>query len=418
MNILYIAQRVPYPPDRGDKLAAYHAIRYLARKHAVTVAALADSAEELGHARSLEATGVTVEVARRGRFAARWSALSALVTGEPLSVSYYRSRELGRRIAECRRRTSFDVVVTFSSSMGPYVTTDWSVPLIADFLDMDSRKWALYAAASRWPLSWVYATEARRLLEHERWLVRRAQCTLVRTEAELEDCRRLIPDGRFRVLANGVDFEYFSHDGPRVPSRRIVFTGVMDYFPNVQAVTFFCDRIFPLVRSAVPDATFAIVGSRPSRIVRALAERPGVMVTGRVPDVRPYLRQAAVAVAPLLIARGVQNKALEAMAMATPVVATNAVLRGVGAREGEGFLVGDTPDTFAGKVVRILRDPTLAVELGRRGRRFVEAHCVWEAHLAGLEAILEEAIVAWRERRYLSDPEYNRPRAAVTGRAG
>jgi len=285
--------------------------------------------------------------------------------------------------------------------------------LIADFVDMDSRKWALYAAASRRPLSWVYATEARRLLRHERWLARRAHCTLVRTEAELEDCRRLIPGGQFRVLANGVDLEYFSHDGPRVPSRRIVFTGVMDYFPNVQAVTLFCDRILPLIRNAVPEATFAIVGSRPSSTVRALAERPGVSVTGRVPDVRPYLRQAAVAVAPLLIARGVQNKVLEAMAMGTPVVATNAVLRGVGAREGEGVLVGDTPDAFAGKVVRILRDPTLAVELGRRGRRFVETHCVWEAHLAGLEAVLEEAIAAWHERGRPSEPEGDRPRAAA-----
>jgi sugar transferase (PEP-CTERM/EpsH1 system associated) len=392
MNILYIAQRVPYPPDRGDKLAAYHAIRYLARKHAVTVAALADSAEELGHARSLEAIGVTVEVARRGRFAARWSALNALVTGEPLSVSYYRSQALGRRILECRRRTSFDVVVTFSSSMGQYVTSDCPVPLIADFVDMDSRKWALYAAASRWPLSWVYATEARRLLRHERWLARLAQCTLVRTEAELEDCRRLIPGGRFRVLANGVDLEYFSAVGPRMPSRRIVFTGVMDYFPNVQAVTFFCDRIFPLVRNAVPDATFAIVGSRPSRTVRALAARPGVSVTGRVPDVRPYLQQAAAAVAPLLIARGVQNKVLEAMAMGTPVVATSSVLQGVGAPPGEGVLVGDTPEIFAQEVTGVLCDQTWAGELGRRGRRFVEKHCVWDVELSRLDVLLEEAI--------------------------
>jgi glycosyltransferase involved in cell wall biosynthesis len=134
------------------------------------------------------------------------------------------------------------------------------------------------------------------------------------------------------------------------------------------------------------------VGSRPTRAVRALGRHPGVTVTGAVPDVRPYLREAAVAVAPLLLARGVQNKVLEAMAMATPVVVTPAAFRGVDAPEREGLLVADTPETFAGKVVTILRDPALALELGQRGRCFVERNCVWAEKLSHLETILEQAV--------------------------
>jgi sugar transferase (PEP-CTERM/EpsH1 system associated) len=392
VKILYIAQRVPYPPNRGDKLAAYHAVRYLARRHAVTVAALADSAEETENTRSLEALGIPVLVARRRPVAAGLRALGALLAGGSLSVAYFRSGRLRQRLRELARTMPFDVVVTFSSSMGQYAAAAGGSPLIADFVDMDSRKWAQYAAASRWPLSWLYATEAQRLLHHERWLALRAHCALVRTEAEVEDCRRLIPDARFEVLANGVDLDYFKDHGSRSPSSRIVFTGVMDYFPNIQAVTHFCDVVFPLVRRDLPTATFTIIGSRPTRKVRILSERPGVRVTGHVPDVRPHLREAAVAVAPLLIARGVQNKVLEAMAMATPVVTTSAVLRGVAAPEGEGVLVGDTPEAFARSILEVLNNPMRARELGLRGRRFVETHCVWDVKLSRLDVLLEEAI--------------------------
>jgi polysaccharide biosynthesis protein PslH len=392
VNILYIAQRVPYPPNRGDKLAAYHAVRHLARKHVVTVAALADSREELAHAAALEVLGVRVEVALRRPAAARRSAFRALVTGEPLSVAYYYSPELAERIRRRACERPFDAVVAFSSSMGQYADAAPGTPLIADFVDIDSRNWDACSAASRWPLSWVYSTEARRLLAYERWLAGRAYCTLVRTEAERRDCIRLIPEARFEVLANGVDLEYFRPEEPRRSDPRIVFTGVMDYWPNVQAVTHFCEAILPRVWKEVPQASFTIVGSRPTRAVRALGRHPGVTVTGAVPDVRPYLRAAAVAVAPLLLARGVQNKVLDAMAMATPVVVTPAAFRGVDAPEREGLLVADTPEAFAGKVVTILRDPALAFELGQRGRCFVERNCVWAEKLSRLETILGEAV--------------------------
>jgi sugar transferase (PEP-CTERM/EpsH1 system associated) len=275
--------------------------------------------------------------------------------------------------------------------MGQYVPQHLGLPLVADFVDMDSRKWDLYAAASRWPRSWIYATEARRLLEYERSLACRAHCTLVRTELERHDCVRLIPGARVEVLRNGVDLEYFSPGVIAGSGRQIVFTGVMDYFPNIQAVTYFCDQIFPRIRSEVPDATFLIVGARPTRRVGALGHRLGVTVTGQVPDVRPHLRGSAVAVAPLLLARGVQNKVLEAMAIGLPVVATPAAFQGTGTEEGDGVLVGKSAADFAALVVRLIRDPVSAGMLGRRGRAFVERHCVWDTHLSRLETLLTEA---------------------------
>ena len=396
MHIMYVVQRVPYPPNRGDKLAAYHAVRHLARRHRLTVAALAEAPEELRHAQALEAelagTQSRVVAVLHPHRVARTQALMALASGESLSVAYYRSAALQAEIRRLTHVARVDVAVAFSSSMGPYVM-GVGAPVIADFVDLDSCKWELYAAHRAWPHSWLYATEARRLREYERRLSRLAHCTLVRTESEREDCERLIPGARFDVLANGVDLDYFR---PRPGlaggrSRDIVFTGVMDYFPNVQAVEHFCVRIFPRVRAAVPDASFTVVGARPGRRVRVLAGHPGVRVIGQVPDVRPYLADAAVVVAPLVIARGVQNKVLEAMAMARPVVVTSAAARGVGTASGRGFLVADNPAEFAARVVGLLRDPVAASELGARGRQFVEQTCVWDERLQHLEALVEEA---------------------------
>jgi sugar transferase (PEP-CTERM/EpsH1 system associated) len=391
MNILFLAQRVPYPPNRGDKIAAYHAIRYLARRHAVTVATLADSEQELEYARTLESQGFQVEVELRRAFTARVRVVKALLSGEALSIAHYHSPGLERRVARRVRPGAYDVGLVFSSSMGQYVPRSLGIPLVADFVDMDSQKWDLYASAIRWPRSWVYAMEARRLLQWERRLALRAQCTLVSTESERQDCMRLIPGARVEMLRNGVDLEYFTPAAAAPSEPQIVFTGVMDYFPNVQAVTSFCDEIFPLVARAVPHATFVIVGARPTRRVLALGRRPGVTVTGPVPDVRPYLRRSAVAVAPLLLARGVQNKVLEAMATGLPVVSTPAAFQGAGAPEGEGILVARSPRDFAELVVQLLHDPARAGELGRRARAFVEQHCVWENQLSRLEGFLLEA---------------------------
>ena len=391
MNILYLTQRIPYPPNRGDKIASFNAVQYLARRHSVWVAALAASFDELAQARHLESLGIGVDVALRTPLGSRWGALCGLARGESLSVAYYRSRDLAQKVRTRARSVRFDVVVAFSSSMGQYAECVPDVPLVADFVDMDSRKWELYSTFHGWPRSSLYALEERRLLAYERSLARRAFRTLVRTEAERLDCERLIPGGRFGVLSNGVDLAYFRSQGRKPSTANIVFTGVMDYFPNVQGVIWFCTEVLPRIQLQVPEATFTIVGAQPTAAVLALGEQRGVTVTGRVTDIRPYIHNAAVAVAPLLLARGVQNKVLEAMAMTTPVVLTQASMKGVDAPPGEGLFPAESAEVFADNVVMLLRNRQLASEAGSRGRTWVEKRYVWDDQLACLEAILLEA---------------------------
>lgn len=395
MEILYATQRVPFPPNRGDKLAAYHAVRHLARSHRVTVAAPADSSQELENAEALRGLGVDVLTAALPPWRSRLAVVRALLAGRPLSPAFFASEELQAGIARRAALRAFDVAVSFSSSTGPYVA-GLATPFVADFVDLDSRKWALYAAARPWPLSRLYALEEGRLLRYERELAGQAYRTLVRTEAERQDCVRLIPGGRFEVLRNGVDLDYFVPAAAPATALGVVFTGVMDYFPNVEAVRFFCGEVWPLVIREEPRATFTIVGSRPTHAVRALARHPGVVVTGFVPEVLPFLHGARLAVAPLRLARGVQNKVLEAMAAGLPVVATRAAFRGVGCSEGEGVLVAEAPEELAALVLRLLRDPALALEQGAAGRRYVERHHRWEDALAVLEQILRDAAASGR----------------------
>lgn len=391
MRILYICQRVPYPPDRGDKIASYHAIRHLQAQHDVTVATLADSQEELENARALEAKGLRVICGRRSPLVSRLSVIGALFGARPLTVAHYRSRSLHQALAREASQSEFDLVITFCSSMGQYAARFPSTPEIVDFVDLDSQKWDLYAGWTRWPKSLIYRLENKRLLAYEKVLARRAAITLVRTQAERRDCKRLLDGGRFEVVANGVDLEYFSPrpDGPPKREPRLVFTGVMDYFPNAQGIRHFCEKILPIVARRVPDVRLSIVGSRPSADVLRLAENPRVEVTGRVPDVRPYIEDAAAVVVPLILARGIQNKILEAMAMARPVVATRPAFEGVEADEGEGVLVADEPEAFAGHVVRLLDDRDLADDVGRRGRRLVEERYNWAHQLRRLDELID-----------------------------
>ena len=389
MNLLYVCQRVPFPPDRGDKIASYSTIRHLAKRHRVFVAALADSPQEAAFADGVRELGVEIEVVRMHRWGARFAALKGLLGKQPLSLTYFRSRRLSEVIARRAREEAFDLVLTFSSSMGPYARLVPNVPLVADLVDLDSQKWVLYAEHSRWPRSLVYRSEARRLLRYERELTARAALSLVTTEAEREDAQRLLPGAALAVYSNGVDLEYFQAAPYPVESKQLVFTGVMDYWPNSQGVAYFANEILPLIRRSVPGCTFTIVGSRPTKEVKALARDPGVTVTGRVPDVRSYLRSAAVVVVPLLMARGIQNKILEAMATARPIVTTSMAGKGVDAGESDGVFAADGPAEFATRVIELLESSEKASQLGAEARRRVEDAYVWEKQVAHLEGLLE-----------------------------
>jgi sugar transferase (PEP-CTERM/EpsH1 system associated) len=392
MRVLYIAHRIPYPPDKGDKIRSFHQIRCLSEKHTIHLACLVDDAHDLQHVKTLEGKYcASVDAVYRGGAAAKFLAGAALLTGRPLSVASFYSRELQEKINRRLQSNTFDAIIVFSSAMAAYVRHVSGVLRIMDFVDVDSEKWRLYASYQPVPLSWVYALEGRRLAKYEEEVGVAFDHSIFVTEMEAGLFRQRVPHRPISVIPNGVDLEYFVRDQSSpapwdVPT--VVFVGAMDYFPNVDAATFFCRDVFPLLRKAVPEIRFFIVGRNPAEAVRRLAREPGVTVTGSVPDVRPFLAQAGVAVAPFRIARGIQNKILEAMAMEVPVVATSTAVQGFAASGPSGVRVADDPQQFADEVLALIKNPVLWRKCAEQGRQYVERHHRWEDHGAQLESLL------------------------------
>jgi sugar transferase (PEP-CTERM/EpsH1 system associated) len=281
--------------------------------------------------------------------------------------------------------------------MAQYAENHRGARRVIDFCDIDSEKWRQYAEQKSFPMSWLYRYEARQLLRYERQVARDYDASLFVSAPEAELFRSLAPESSPKIgyFSNGVDTEYFSPDQPHANpyaagERALVFTGAMDYWPNIDAVKWFAAEVFPLVRQRFADARFYIVGSRPAPAVQALAQQPGVVVTGTVPDVRPYISHAAVAVAPLRIARGVQNKVLEAMAMAIPVVVSPQALEGIDAVPGSELVLAEDAAAFVEACAALLEGQAGAIEaIGRAARDKVQRQYSWSSNLACVGENLE-----------------------------
>jgi sugar transferase (PEP-CTERM/EpsH1 system associated) len=305
-----------------------------------------------------------------------------------VTLSYFDSADLRQRVNRLLSAFRPDVVYVSSSSMAPYVEGRPDLRVIMDFVDVDSDKWAQYSMQSTGPARWLYGREGIGLRRYEAQVARWAACCLLATRAEEQLLRSFAPWARTAVIANGIDLDEFTPRGHLAPEPVLLFTGAMDYRPNVDAVTFFAERILPSIRREVPAARFLIVGLNPAPAVLRLGRQPGVTVTGAVPDVRPYYARAAVAVAPLRIARGIQTKVLEAMALGVPVVATARACQGIEARPGVELVIEDDPHAFAARTVALLRDPPARLEFGRRARAFIEAHHSWTTSLGQLDHVI------------------------------
>ena len=397
MKILFICHRLPYPPTRGGKIRAFHMIRHLARTHQVTVASLAHTADEASegeglagycHARIVERTFAVTRGLR---------AVARLPTAVPSTMGYFYAPRLARRLGEVA--DAFDLIIVHSSSMAPYVSPDTRTPTILDFGDMDSQKWLAYARVKPFPMSWGYALEGHKLQRAETRMAAAFDVSTCTTPAEVATLASFAAARHIDWFPNGVDTEYFRPTGVPHDPDTICFTGQMDYYPNEQAMLEFCRDTLPLVRAARPATRLRIVGADPPGSIRALAAIPGVTVTGTVPDVRPHLGSAAVAIAPLRIARGTQNKMLEAMAMAVPVVSTSLAAGGVDAVPGEHLLTADQPRAAADAILRLLRDDAYRDGLGRAGRARVLSHHDWDASMRKLDEIIAACLAAHRARR-------------------
>jgi sugar transferase (PEP-CTERM/EpsH1 system associated) len=394
MKVLFLCHRVPYPPASGSKVRAFHIIRHLSSQgHEVTVASLARSRDELEESRGLadHCTRTMVELVREP---IAWMRMLAwLPSPRPSSFGYFHSPTLVRRVREALRNEAYDLVFAYSSSMAPYVLGTPAASLrILDFCDMDSQKWRDYAHQKPLPQSIGYHLEAVKLERAEARLARQFDLCTCATPAELQVLRQLAPSASSEWFPNGVDSSFFV-PADRYEADLIAFVGRMDYYPNQQAAQDFCRHILPRLQRRRPALRFTVVGANPPPSIRDLARLPGVTVTGTVPDVRPYVREAALSVVPLRIARGTQNKVLESMAMGVPVVCSFPVSRGVDAIAGEHLLCASTSDEYVKAIEKVLDSPALRSDLSRAGRERMLSHHSWSGSMAKLDGLIAAARV-------------------------
>jgi polysaccharide biosynthesis protein PslH len=393
-NLLYLVHRLPYPPNKGDKVRSFHLLKHLLRQHRVFLGTFVDDAEDAPHVDTLRAMCAGVHAVRLNPALARVASLSGLMNGSALTLRYYRDAGLQRWVEDTVQREKIDAAIVFSSSMAQYAD-GLQMPMLVDFVDVDSAKWTAYADHHRWPMSWLYRREGEQLLAYERGVAARAARSFFVTANEAELFRSLAPEcsGRVQALGNGVDADYFQPDASRASPFAtgeipLVFTGAMDYWPNVDAVSWFAKDMLLQLKARWPALRFHIVGRAPTAAVLALAN-DDVVVTGTVPDVRPYVQHAAAIVAPLRLARGIQNKVLEAMAMARPVVTAPECAAAIAsARVGTELQSAASVADYIAVLGKWLDDTEEARRIGLAARQRVISDYSWPAQLGAIDGHL------------------------------
>jgi len=405
-EILFLSHRIPFPPNRGDKIRSHHILRRLARMAPVHVGCFADDHADLAEEVELAALSHSYHLARRSKPLVL-AGLQAIREGKPISLTAFRDAAMANYVRQTLDSGRIGTIYVFSSQMGQYVPDDFAGRVIMDFVDVDSAKFDAYAQKGRGPMGWVHGREGRLLAAEEARLAIHADFSLLISRAEADlFAQRLGATARkvrIEVLGNGIDSDYFdpAQVGPecqmaKTSGPRLIFTGQMDYQPNVAAVIRAVRQIMPQVRARHPGATFHIVGRNPTDAVKALGAVPGVHVWGRVDDVRPWLKAADMALVPLDIARGVQNKVLEAMAMELPVVLTGAAANGINAVAGHHFAVADGDDGLAALVNNLADKPQMGKAMGIDARRLVVERASWQSTLAPLADMLAQPPRKWR----------------------
>lgn len=395
---LFLGHRVPFPPDRGDKIRSHHLLKALARRGPVHVGTFGESGADMAQKPALAELARTHALVRRSK-PLPLAGLEALWQRRPVSLSAFDHAAMHRYVAKTLGNHPIDTIFVFSGQMGQYVPATFAGRVIVDLCDVDSAKFDAYADAGN--RKWLNRREARLLALEEERLAARADTTLLISEAEAQlfaSRLRQPSSARLRALGNGIDASFFdpAHvsaqsdleegDGPQ-----IVFTGQMDYAPNIAAALWMIDEIMPRLRRAHARARFHVVGRSPSRGLREKHGDHGARIWGEVPDVRPFLKSADIVVAPLLIARGVQNKVLEAMAMARPVVLTPGAATGIDAEDGNHFAVAPAdPEAIVARIDALVADTGMAETMGAAARRFVVEHMGWEAVADQLGAVLDQ----------------------------
>jgi len=400
-DLLIIVHRIPFPPDKGDKIRSYHILKHLAEHYRVTVACMIDDLADLAHVAALREMVHQVHYQVRTTKMMKLYAIWSIFTVRSFSQQCFYSKKLQSEIDGYLDQYDPAAILCFCSSSAEYLFRSRhgfeelkKKVLLNDLIDVDSEKWGQYAEKHTGVMRWLYRREARLLLPCELRIAAEFDRTFLVSD---EEKKVLAAHGwvdKVEALSNGVDLNYFSPDKvskQQSPTAdcRLVFSGAMDYWPNIEGAVWFAEKIFPIVKESVLEAQFCIAGRNPTDEVLALKKISGVEVTGTVPDMRDYLSTATICVVPLLIARGIQNKVLEAMAMEKPVIATTGAATGTKAVDGEAIIVADDEQVMANEIIGLLGDKQRQLEIGCKAREYVEREHSWESHLARLDEIIE-----------------------------
>lgn len=392
MRVLVLTHRLPFAPNRGDRIRAFHIVQQLAARADVHVVSLVHDRTEAAHADTLRQIGVRVSTALvpRARNLAR--AALTLQTRTPLTHVLLDSPAMRPAIDRALLGWQPDVVLAYCSGVVPFALAPplAGIPLVVDFVDVDSAKWAAFAGSTAFPRSWVFRREARCLSAFEDRAVRAAFASLVVNERERDTLLRVCPGADVRVVPNGVDVDALSPRDPPAPAERVIFAAVFNYAPNADGAVWFAREVWPRVRAARPSARLTLAGSSPTRAVRRLADADdSIEVTGGVADIRPYLWRSAIAVAPLHQARGIQNKVLEAAAAGLPSVVTRQVWEGLPPEVLPACRMADGPEQFSLEVIDLL---SCSADARRReAARARLAGLAWRTRLAPLVELIERA---------------------------
>ena len=395
-KLLYLVHRIPYPPNKGDKIPSFNMLKYFSKEFDIYLGTFIDDPDDWQYVDKVRdyCTELCVEPLEPRK--AKLFSLRGLFTSEPLSLPYYRNRNMQRWVDKILFEEKPDAVLIFSGVMAQFVSgkmAPWTYNLL-DLVDVDSDKWRMYAEKHRWPMSWIYRRESRLLLQYERAMAAEFSATLFVSEKEAEFFKSLAPElaEKIHYRVQGVDSQFFdpNRDYPSpypADEKVILFVGAMDYWPNIDAGKWFADEVFPLVLDQVPEACFYIVGMNPDESVMKLGNNDTIHVTGRVDDVRHYMAHADLAVAPLRVARGIQNKVLEAMAMNLPIIASTHAMTGIH-YQNEQFqpIVTDDPEVMSLKAIELFQSVDNSSYQG--GRQVVLDGYNWNRSLQELSGLL------------------------------
>ena len=395
--LLFLCHRIPFPPNKGDKITTFNLLKYLSERYIVHLGCFIDDEFDRQYIQELEQfcqSSFCLDICQRRQSI---SGVKALLNGESVSTAHYRSVKLQQWVDETIADNEIDLLFVYSSGMSQFIEHEQyhDKTRILDMADIDSDKWRQYAENKPWYSRWIYSREQKILAKHEQQVLQDFEAVTFITDEEAELFRTMSAEAfkeKIYTLSNGVDTDYFDPDAefdmtdlPQLVSPSICFTGAMDYWANVDAVVWFCKYVWPQIITEVPECTFYIVGGKPPAKVTQLESLQGVVVTGRVPDVRPYLAASALAIAPMRIARGVQNKVLEAMAMAMPVVMTSMGQEGIQVDVVQKALVHDEPQAMADSIIRLLAKNTIDYS---ENRQWIIKHYSWNGALEKLPSLL------------------------------